>query len=72
MLSDAIETNPDILSGQPVFKGSRVPVAALFENLRDGVTIDGFLELFPGLTEKQVKLVIDHEIDYFQSNEDII
>jgi uncharacterized protein (DUF433 family) len=47
-------------------------VSALFENLRDGVTIQEFLELFPGITENHVKLVIEHEINYFQAHENFV
>jgi uncharacterized protein (DUF433 family) len=39
----AVERSPDIMSGAWVFHGTRVPVAALFENLREGATIDDFL-----------------------------
>src|SRR5688572_4634580 len=45
---DAIERHPDIVSGAWVFRGTRVPVAALFENLRDGATIEQFLERISG------------------------
>ena len=39
-----VEQDPNKLSGAWVFRGTRVPVTALFENLRDGATIDEFLE----------------------------
>ena len=45
---DAVERDVDKVSGVWVFQGTRVPVAALFENLRDGATIEEFLEWFPG------------------------
>jgi uncharacterized protein (DUF433 family) len=54
---DAIERSPDKVSGAWVFRGTRVPVAALFENLRDGATIDEFLQWFPGVTREQVEAV---------------
>ncbi len=44
-----------------MFRNTRVPVAALFENLRDGATIDEFLEWFPGVTRAQVEAVLDYE-----------
>jgi uncharacterized protein (DUF433 family) len=44
-----------------VFKGTRVPVAALFENLRDGSSIDDFLSWFPGVARAQVEAVLDAE-----------
>jgi uncharacterized protein (DUF433 family) len=42
-----------------VFRGTRVPVVALFENLRDGAAIDDFLEWFPGVTRWQVDAVLE-------------
>jgi uncharacterized protein (DUF433 family) len=59
---DAVERHPEVVSGAWVFRGTRVPVAALFENLRDGATIDEFLEWFPGVTRAQVEAVLDHEV----------
>ena len=53
---------PKIASGLWVFKGTRIPVFALFENLRDGATVEAFLELFPGVTRAQVYAVLDFEI----------
>ena len=58
---NAIERNPAIVSGQWVFRGTRVPLTALFENLRDGATIDQFLEWFPGVKREQVIAVIDNK-----------
>jgi uncharacterized protein (DUF433 family) len=59
---DAVERHPDIVSGAWVFRGTRVPVAALFENLRDGATIDQFLEWFPGVSRAQVEAVLNYEV----------
>ena len=56
----AVERNPERVSGVWVFKGTRVPVAALFENLEDGVTAVQFLQLFPGVTIEQVRSVLEH------------
>jgi len=61
----AIERDNELLSGAWVFRGTRVPVAALFENLRDGATIDQFLEWFPGVTRAQVEAVLEYEMQYF-------
>jgi uncharacterized protein (DUF433 family) len=58
---DAVERHPDKVSGAWVFRGTRVPLSALFENLRDGATIDQFLEWFPGVERSQVESVLDHE-----------
>lgn len=56
-----IERDPDKVSGAWVFCGTRVPVAALFENLRDGATVEQFLDWFPGVERWQVESVLDHE-----------
>ena len=54
----AVEQHSAVVSGSWVFKGTRVPVAALFENLEDGATVDQFLEWFPGISRKQVEQVL--------------
>lgn len=59
---DVIERDPDKVSGAWVFRGTRVPVGALFENLRDGATVDEFLEWFPGVERSQVEAVLEHEL----------
>ena len=58
----SVESHPDIVSGTWVFRGTRVPVSALFENLRDGATIDQFLEWFPGVQRGDVEAVLDYEV----------
>jgi uncharacterized protein (DUF433 family) len=55
-----VEHSPDIVSGVWVFKGTRVPVAALFENLETGASVQDFLDWFPGVTKPQVDAVLEH------------
>ncbi len=57
----AVEQDAAKVSGAWVFEGTRVPVASLFENLRDGATVDQFLSWFPGVERRQVESVLDHE-----------
>jgi uncharacterized protein (DUF433 family) len=54
-----VERIPGKFSGEWVFKGTRVPVKALFENIEDGASIDDFLEWFPGVTRHQVESVLE-------------
>ena len=56
----AVEQDPQKLSGAWVFRGIRVPVSALFENIEGGATVDQFLEWFPGVTRAQVDAVLEH------------
>ena len=51
---DLITIDSEILSGTPVFKGTRVPIQSLFWHLENGITIDEFLEDFPSVTKEQV------------------
>ena len=59
----AVDRSPDRVSGAWVFRGTRVPVTALFENLSDGASTDDFLEWFPGVSRKQVEAVLHHAGD---------
>jgi uncharacterized protein (DUF433 family) len=56
----AVERDPDRVSGAWVFRGTRVPVAALFENLEDGVSIGEVVALFPGISLDQARAVLEH------------
>jgi uncharacterized protein (DUF433 family) len=56
----AVERSPEKVSGEWLFRNTRVPVKALFENLEDGARIDDFLEWFPGVTREQVETVLRH------------
>jgi uncharacterized protein (DUF433 family) len=56
---EAVERDPDRVSGAWVFRGTRVPVAALFANLKDGASIEEFLAWFPGVERSQVEAVLE-------------
>jgi uncharacterized protein (DUF433 family) len=56
----AVESDPQRVSGAWVFRGTRVPVAALFENLEDGASVHEFVEWFPGLSLEQARQVLEH------------
>ena len=55
-----VERVPGKVSGAWLFKGTRVPVRALFENLEDGATVNDFLAWFPGVAREQVEAVLEH------------
>lgn len=56
----AVERDTGRVSGAWVFAGTRVPVAALFENLEDGAQVTQFVEWFPGVSLEQVRAVLEH------------
>jgi len=59
----SVEQTAGKVSGAWVFKGTRIPVTALFENLEAGASVGEFLEWFPGVTREQVDDVLEHTID---------
>jgi len=56
----AVERIPGKVGGIWLFRGTRVPVKALFENLEAGARLDDFLEWFPGVTRAQAEAVLLH------------
>ncbi len=54
----AVETIPGKVSGAWLFKGTRTPVAIVFENLEDGMTIDEVIEQFP-VSREQIRAVLE-------------
>lgn len=59
MKLDIINIDPEILSGTPVFKGTRVPIESLFDHLEKGISLDEFLEDFPTVTKEQAIQVLE-------------
>jgi uncharacterized protein (DUF433 family) len=57
--SRVVTSSPDILSGTPVFAGTRVPVQTLIEYLEAGDSIDDFLAGFPTVTREQVIALLE-------------
>lgn len=56
----AVTRDADTLGGAWVFRGTRVPVSALFENLESGATVEQFVEWFPGVLREQADTVLEH------------
>ncbi len=54
-----ITSDPEILSGETVFAGTRVPVAALLDNIEAGLTLDEFIDNFPTVTREQAVQVLE-------------
>jgi uncharacterized protein (DUF433 family) len=54
-----INIDPEIVSGTPVFAGTRVPVDALLNNLAAGVSLEEFLENFPTVSREQALTVLE-------------
>jgi uncharacterized protein (DUF433 family) len=59
-ICSVVERDPGKVSCAWVFRGTRVPVIALFENLEGGARVDDFLDWFPGVSRQQVEAVLEH------------
>ncbi len=59
VMETVIVRDPDILGGRPVFRGTRVPVEVLFENLEDGMTIDEIIATYPSLDRADLIACLD-------------
>jgi uncharacterized protein (DUF433 family) len=57
-LAECVEKDPARLGGEPVFRGTRVPVKSLFDHLSAGDSVEVFLDDFPGVTREQVRTVL--------------
>jgi uncharacterized protein (DUF433 family) len=71
-MDKAINIDPEILGGTPVFNGTRVPIKNLFDYLETGETIDGFLEDFGGVRREQVVKILELSEKLIQSSTVII
>ena len=58
MDTNIVTIDPEILGGTPVFTGTRVPVAVLFENLADGLTLDEILDSYPTMKREQALVAL--------------
>jgi uncharacterized protein (DUF433 family) len=58
-VKELITTDPEVLGGQAVFKGTRVPVETLFDHLEAGVSLDQFLDDFSSVTREQAVSVLE-------------
>ncbi len=63
--SPVVSRDPEVMSGAPVFPGTRVPVQTLIDYLDDGYTIEGFLEQFPTVDKEQAHAYLRAAHDSF-------
>lgn len=52
MKNKILSSDPDIFGGTPIFKGTRIPVSVLFQNLADGMSLDQILDTYPTLSRE--------------------
>ncbi|MDQ3082113.1 MAG: DUF433 domain-containing protein [Gemmatimonadota bacterium] len=62
-VTDVVHTDPEIMSGEPVFVGTRVPLRNLIDYLAAGDSLDKFLESFPSVTREQATAALEYAGD---------
>lgn len=72
MRTKIINIDPEILSGMPVFAGTRVPVKNLFDYLETGETLEKFLEDFPSVSREQVTTLLETAEKLLTSSTEIL
>jgi uncharacterized protein (DUF433 family) len=58
-IKEIISIDPEVLGGQPVFKGTRVPVETLFAHLERGISLNDFLGDFPTVSKEQAVALLE-------------
>ena len=69
--NDLIDTNPEILLGKPVVKGTRIPVELIVRKLGEGATMEDLLDGYPNLTLDTIRAALIYAADLIK-NEEII
>jgi uncharacterized protein (DUF433 family) len=62
-----VVSNPGILNGTPVFRGTRLPIKTLFDYVTEGLTLDYFLQTFEGVTAEEAKAVLSYGFEQIAS-----
>ena len=62
-----VVSDPQILGGKPVFRGTRLPIAALFDYLADGLSLDYFMAPFPSVSREHAAAVLRHGFHRIES-----
>ena len=70
-IKEIINVDAEILSGQPVFTGTRVPVESLFDHLESGISLDEFLDDFPTVSKEQATALLKIKSDLKEAFEQV-
>ena len=65
-IREIVVADPEIMGGVPCFRGTRIPIATLFENLADGMSLDELFEHWPTLDRDDVRAVLSAAQSYVE------
>ena len=60
-MNSVISVDVEVMHGEPVFEGTRVPVATFYDCLKDGISIKEFLDQFPTVTRRHIERLLDEK-----------
>ena len=69
--SNFIESNPSILLGKPVPKGTRIPIELILRKLSQGATIENLFEMYPTFSLIQYQAILEYAADLI-TNEEVL
>lgn len=64
-----ITSNPHIMLGKPVIKGTRITVELIIKKLSEGMTIPELLECYPRITEEDIKAALEYSYEIISKEE---
>lgn len=64
MNSIFVTADPEVMSGAPVFKGTRVPLQTLIDHFEAGITIDDFMEGFPTVSREHIHAFLNESVQH--------
>jgi uncharacterized protein (DUF433 family) len=64
MNSIFVTVDPEVMSGAPVFKGTRVPLQILIDHIEAGITLDDFMEGFPSVSREQIHAFLNESVHH--------
>jgi uncharacterized protein (DUF433 family) len=72
MLADRIESDPEVMLGKPVIRGTRIPVELLLRKLSEGATEPELLDAYPRLTPEDVRAALAYAADTLAHEETLV
>ena len=66
---ERIESNPEIMLGKPIIKGTRITVEIILKKMSDGMNIDELIEAYPHLSEQDIRAALSYSAEVISKEE---
>lgn len=71
-VTDRVETNPDVMMGKPVIRGTRIPVELILRKLAEGATEDELLDAYPRLERVDLRAALAYAANSVAHDEPLV